>query len=373
MQASKKTATRSPQRSLSLGPSGGPGADRILHGLTTAVVVTDARLVVTCFNSAAEHLLGVSRRLAVGRQLERLFVPSRDVVALCQRAVKTGITCGTRELAVRIGGRETRMNCRAAPLEGPGGSLILELFDTDRDRQVRREAELTAQRRASRRIIQQLAHEVKNPLGGLRGAAQLLARQLPDARLNAYTDVIIEEADRLAALVDTILKPGGPRKTTVFSLHEVTEHVAKLIVAEKPPGVRLSRDYDPSLPPTTADRDQLIQAYLNLAKNALQAVGQEGRLVFRTRALSNFSIGGKRYRLVLSAEVEDSGPGIPEELRGTIFFPLITGRTTGSGLGLPIAQDLVSRNGGLVEFESAPGATVFQMRLPAVTDVARTG
>ena len=333
----------------------------------------DAALVVTGMNSAAEHLLGVSRRLAVGRSLERFFVPPKEVLALCRRAVETGITCGTRELAVIMGDRKTRMNCRAATLEGAGGSLILELFDTDRDRQVRREAELTAQRRASRRIVQQLAHEVKNPLGGLRGAAQLLARQLPDARLNVYTDVIIQEADRLAALVDTILRPGGQPQTSVFSLHEVTEHVAKLIDAEKPPGVKLRRDYDPSLPPTRADRDQLIQAYLNLAKNALQAVGKEGRLVFRTRALSNFSIGGKRYRLVLSAEVEDTGPGIPEELRGTIFFPLITGRTTGSGLGLTIAQDLVSRNGGLVEFDSAPGATVFQMRLPVVAEAGGPG
>ena len=370
---SENTAARSPQLAQSLGASGGPDAARILHGLTTAVVVMDAGLVVTGFNSAAENLLGVSRRLAVGRSLDKFFVPANDVVALCARAVKTGITCGTRDLAVRVGGRKTRMNCRAAPLEGLGGRLILELFDTDRDRQVRREAELAAQRRASRRIVQQLAHEVKNPLGGLRGAAQLLARQLPDPRLNVYTDVIIEEADRLAALVDTILRAGGPPKTSVFSLHEVTEHVAKLIDAEKPPGVKLRRDYDPSLPPTRADRDQLIQAYLNLAKNALQAVGKEGRLVFRTRALSNFSIGGKRYRLVLSAEVEDSGPGIPDEMGGAIFFPLITGRSTGSGLGLTIAQDLVNRNGGLVEFESVPGATVFQMRLPVAGDAARAG
>ena len=259
-----------------------------------------------------------------------------------------------------------RLDSRAAPMDGQAGGLVLELVDTALERQVRRDAELIAQRNASRRIIQQLAHEVRNPLGGLRGAAQLLARQLPDTRLRVYTDVIIDEADRLASLVDTILKSGRRPEPSSISLHEVTEHVARLIEAEKPSGVILRRDYDPSLPPTVADRDQLIQAFLNLARNALQAVGEEGRLIFRTRALSNFSLGGKRYRTVLSAEVEDSGPGIPEELRGTIFFPLITGRTSGSGLGLTIAQDLVSRNGGLVEFESVPGATVFQMRLPLV-------
>ena len=343
-----------------------PDADRVLQGLTTAVVVVDADLIVTRLNSAAEHLLGVSRRLAAGRRLETLFAPPEDLVGLCRRAMATGATCGARELAVRTGGRQVRMDSRAAPLHGSGSGLVLELVDAGRDRQVRRDAELIAQRNASRRIIQQLAHEVRNPLGGLRGAAQLLARQLPDARLQVYTDVIIDEADRLASLVDTILKAGRRPEPSLLSLHEVTEHVARLIEAEKPSGVELRRDYDPSLPPTAADRDQLIQAFLNLAKNGLQAVGEEGRLIFRTRALSNFSLGGKRHRTVLSAEVEDSGPGIPEELRGTIFFPLVTGRTSGSGLGLTIAQDLVSRNGGLVEFESVPGSTVFQMRLPVV-------
>ena len=350
-----------------------PDADRVLQGLTTAVVVLDEGLFVTGLNSAAEHLLGVSRRLAAGRPLESFFYPPDDLVGLCRRAVVTGATCVARELRVRAGQRSMRMDSRVAPLDGRGGNLVLELVDTERDRQVRRDAELIAQRNASRRIIQQLAHEVRNPLGGLRGAAQLLARQLPDARLQVYTDVIIDEADRLASLVDTILKAGRRPKPTVFSLHEVTEHVATLIEAEKPPGVELRRDYDPGLPPMTADRDQLIQAFLNLARNALQAVGEKGRIIFRTRALSNFPLGSKRYRSVLSAEVEDSGPGIPEELRGTIFFPLVTGRTIGSGLGLTIAQDLASRNGGLVEFESVPGATIFQMRLPVMADSRRSG
>jgi two-component system nitrogen regulation sensor histidine kinase GlnL len=142
--------------------------------------------------------------------------------------------------------------------------------------------------------------------------------------------------------------------------------VAQLIEAEKPEGVQIIRDYDPSLPPVTVDRNQMIQAFLNIARNAMQAVGSEGRLIFRTRALTNSTLGGERHRLVLSAEVEDNGPGIPDELKETIFYPLVTGRATGTGLGLTIAQDLVSRNGGLIEFESQPGATVFQLRLPVV-------
>ncbi len=315
-------------------------------------------------NAAAESFLGVSLRQSVGRSIGELVLPPEELAALCRRALEDGLTYGSRELEVRVGDREVVMDCRVSPLDGPDRRLLLELFDTLRDRQVRREAELLAQQRVSRRIIRQLAHEVKNPLGGLRGAAQLLERQLPAAELKAYTSVIIEEADRLAALVDGILEAGGEPKRKTFNLHEITEHVGRLIETEKPEGVVLVRDYDPSLPPTIADRDQLIQAFLNLVKNAMQALGEEGQLVFRTRALNNYALGGLKHRIVLSLEVEDNGPGVPEELKETIFYPLVTGRDTGTGLGLTIAQDLVSRNGGLIEFSSRPGATIFQVRLP---------
>ncbi len=315
-------------------------------------------------NAAAESFLGVSLRQSVGRSIGELVLPPEELAALCRRALEDGLTYGSRELEVRVGDREVVMDCRVSPLDGPDRRLLLELFDTLRDRQVRREAELLAQQRVSRRIIRQLAHEVKNPLGGLRGAAQLLERQLPAAELKAYTSVIIEEADRLAALVDGILEAGGEPKRKTFNLHEITEHVGRLIETEKPEGVVLVRDYDPSLPPTIADRDQLIQAFLNLVKNAMQALGEEGQLVFRTRALNNYALGGQKHRIVLSLEVEDNGPGVPEELKETIFYPLVTGRDTGTGLGLTIAQDLVSRNGGLIEFSSRPGATIFQVRLP---------
>jgi two-component system nitrogen regulation sensor histidine kinase GlnL len=325
--------------------------------------VLDEDLAVAYLNSAAESLLGVSSRRIAGRPIGELLHPSNELVALCRRALDTGLTFGLRELTARAGDRELVLDCRAAPLEQER-SLLLELLDTERDRKVRREAALVAQQQLSRRIIRQLAHEVKNPLGGLRGAAQLLERQLPQPELKAYTRVIIEEADRLAALVDGILRAGGAPRTEEVNLHRITEHVAQLIEAEKPTRVEIVRDYDPSLPPVHVDRNQMIQAFLNLARNALQAVGDSGRITFRTRALSNLTLGGEQHRLVLSAEVEDNGPGIPDELKETIFYPLVTGRPTGTGLGLTIAQDLVSRNGGLIEFSSQPGRTVFNMRLP---------
>jgi two-component system nitrogen regulation sensor histidine kinase GlnL len=334
--------------------------------------VLDEALAITYLNTAAESLLGVSERRVVGRSINELVHPSHELSALCRRALDTGLTFGLRELAARVGDREVVLDCRAAPLQNER-FLLLELFDTERDRKVRREAALVAQQQLSRRIIRQLAHEVKNPLGGLRGAAQLLERQLPDPELKAYTRVIIEEADRLASLVDGILRAGGAPRPEEVNLHRITEHVAQLIEAEKPGRVELIRDYDPSLPPLNVDRNQMIQAFLNLARNAMQAVGDQGRLVFRTRALSNFTLNGEQHRLVLSAEIEDNGPGIPEELKETIFYPLVTGKTTGTGLGLTIAQDLVGRNGGLIEFVSQPGRTIFQLRLPVPNGIGNHG
>ncbi len=322
-------------------------------------------LRVVYLNQAAENLLGTSQRQALGKPLAEFVLPPDELVGLCKKAFDSGLTYGCRELTARVGDREIMLDCRVGLLDAQPDHLLLELFDTLVDRQLRREEDLLAQQRLSRRIIRQLAHEVKNPLGGLRGAAQLLERQLPSTDLKAYTKVIIEEADRLAALVDGILRAGGKSRPQRLNLHEITEHVSRLIEAEKPPGVKLVRDYDPSLPPTLADRDQLIQALLNVAGNALQAVdAADGRLVFRTRALPNYTLAGKRHRLILSIEIEDNGPGIPEDLKETVFYPLVTGKDTGTGLGLTIAQDLVSQNGGLIEFTSRPGTTTFYLRLP---------
>jgi two-component system, NtrC family, nitrogen regulation sensor histidine kinase GlnL len=326
--------------------------------------VLDEDLTVLFLNLAAQSLLGLSERQAVGQSLTGLIRPADELIALCRRALETRLTFGLRELTTSVAGRELSLDCRAAPLDREE-SLLLELNDTERDRTIRREAELLAQQRVSRRIIRQLAHEVKNPLGGLRGAAQLLERQLSNAELSKYTRVIIDEADRLAALVDSVLSAGGKRNAERLNFHRITEHVAGLIEAEKPPAVDILRDYDPSLPPVVVDRNQLVQALLNLARNALQALEGEGRITFRTRVLPNFTIGGVPHRLVVSAEIEDNGPGIADDLKETVFYPLVTGKTTGTGIGLTIAQDLVSGNGGLIEFTSRPGATIFRIRLPA--------
>jgi len=340
--------------------------------MTIALVALDERLVVTFLNLSAQNLLGVSERQAVGRGLGEILHSADELVELCERVIRSGITIGLRDLSARVSGRDLSLDCRASPLDN-GSGLLLEISDRSRDRSIRREAELASQQKVSRRIVRQLAHEVKNPLGGMRGAAQLLERRLPTKELRRYTSIIIEEADRLAGLVDRALRAAGQRHVEEVSLHRITEHVAELIEAEAPPGVELVRDYDPSLPPLMVDRNQIIQALLNVARNALQAVPERGRIIIRTRALSNFTIGGHPHRLVLSAEIEDNGPGIPEDLQEKVFYPLVTSKNSGSGIGLTIAQELVSANGGAIEFESRPGKTVFRVRLPVPAADAPSG
>jgi two-component system nitrogen regulation sensor histidine kinase GlnL len=245
---------------------------------------------------------------------------------------------------------------------------MIEISDTTQHQRISRETALLSQIDGRRLMIRQLAHEIKNPLGGLRGAAQLLARELPDDRMREYTSVIISEADRLAGLVDAMLGPGRAPRRESTNIHELTQHVRHLLAADAPPGVTVERDYDPSLPPLALDRNLMIQAMLNLGRNALQAIAQnasgKGRLVLRTRALTNVNIGARRYRLVASVQFEDNGPGVPDQLRETLFYPLVTGRADGTGLGLAVAQDLVSRHDGLIEFESRPGLTQFTILLP---------
>jgi len=325
---------------------------------------------VTYFNLAAQDLLGLSERQVLGHGLNEIIASSDELIDLCERALTDGATIGLRALKVRAQARELSLDCRASPLDA---GVLLELNDQARERKIMRESQLVAGQRVSKQIVRQLAHEVKNPLGGMRGAAQLLERKLSSGELKRYTEIIIAEADRLAALVDRVLVAGGARREQKLNPHELTEHVAGLIEAEAPEGVTLIRDYDPSLPPVRVDRDQLVQALLNVARNALQAVGESGRIILRTRAASNFVIGGRQHRLVDSIEIEDNGPGIAEDQQENVFLPLVTSKPDGSGIGLTIAQELVSGNHGLIEFDSAPGTTVFRIHLPADLPGRSTG
>jgi two-component system nitrogen regulation sensor histidine kinase GlnL len=240
----------------------------------------------------------------------------------------------------------------------------LELVQLDRHLRISQDEQWLSQHSAARKMIRGLAHEIKNPLGGLRGAAQLLDGELREEGLKEYTRIIIAEADRLHKLVDRMLGPNNRLHKQEINIHEILEHVRNLVLAEAPGGIELIRDYDPSLPWLWGDRDLLIQAVLNIVRNALQSLGDSGRITLRTRILHKFTIDHTRHRLVIRADIMDNGPGIPEPLQDTLFYPMVTGRDEGTGLGLTIAQTLINQHRGLIECQSRPGHTVFTVLLP---------
>ena len=340
----------------------------LLDGIATSVVWLDANGAVLHLNEPAEDLFGISRNQAAGRAIRDLLKANAELEGVISRARGAGAQYSRRELTFEAGaGAAPRfVDVTVSPYDAPGhpGGSLVEIADVTQHQRILRENALLTQLGGSRAMVRQLAHEIKNPLGGLRGAAQLLERQLKDPTLHEYTAVIIAEADRLAALVDALLGPGQPPHKEAVNIHELVQHVGHLLAAEAPTGVGIERDYDPSLPRLRLDRNQIIQALLNLGRNAIQAVGGHGRIVLRTRALTNASIGSRRYRVVASIQVEDDGPGVPVELKDTVFYPLITGRQGGTGLGLAVAQDLIGRHDGLIEFDSRPGRTVFTILLP---------
>ena len=340
--------------------------EALLEGLTTAVISLDPDLRVSALNAACETLFGVSRRIAQSQPLALALPHFAPHEKRLREALEAGTGFIERELVLgRVGEQPVTVDCTVTPLLlGRKPGLLVELAPLDRHLRISRDEQLSAQFDASRELIRGLAHEIKNPLGGIRGAAQLLEREFPDPQHGEYTRVIIREADRLQNLVDRLLGPSRPPRRERLNVHEVIEHVRKLLEAEAPKGITVTRDYDPSLPDLTGDREQLVQAVLNVTKNAMQALDGAGRITLRSRARRQLTIAGAVHRLVAVVEIEDDGPGVPAELQEKIFYPMVTTRPGGTGLGLPIAQHLVHSHGGLIECRSRPGCTVFSMYLP---------
>jgi two-component system, NtrC family, nitrogen regulation sensor histidine kinase GlnL len=344
----------------------------ILDQLITAILVVDARNCVSFLNAAAADLLAVGPAAARGRRFASLLADGGQIETLIVRSRQSGEPLAARGLGLSPAARDDarhQVDLSITPLPGVGaaacaGSVLLEIADTTQPSRITRDAALLAQQGGSRVMARQLAHEIKNPLGGLRGDPQALERGLPNEGLKEYTRVIIGEADRLRALVDSLLGPARPIRREPVNVHELIDHVYRLARAEAPGGVVIERDYDPSLPPLALDRDLMVQAMLNLARNAVQALGEQGALTLRSRALTHATIGAERHRIVASLQFEDNGPGVPAELGETIFYPLVTARAGGTGLGLAVAQDIATRHGGIIEFDSRPGRTVFSLLLP---------
>ncbi len=341
--------------------------------LGTAVVVLDTDLRVVHANPAAEHLLELAAKQLCGERLPELFTDAGAFEGKLRQAIERN--WGFWDRSLELGRRSSpplHFSCLATPAEGERGRLVLELRSTDQHLRIEREERELTQAVANRELIRSLAHEIKNPLGGLRGSAQLLERELDRADLREYTQVIIKEADRLQLLMDRLLTPHRPPHLGPVNTHEVCERVRSLILAEFPEGVRIVRDYDTSLPEIEGDREQLIQALLNVVRNAAQAVlgarrsaaDPPGEITLRTRAARSTTIARRRHRLALELQVIDNGPGIPSGLRERMFHPLVSGRDGGTGLGLTLAQTYVQHHDGSIECDSRPGRTTFTILLP---------
>ncbi|MBC7379092.1 MAG: PAS domain-containing sensor histidine kinase [Burkholderiaceae bacterium] len=338
--------------------------------LATLVAVVRSDGAVLFANSALEDALGTSRRTIEGSFLAECFTEPH----ILQNALEGA---GSNEFAaLRYDAWLKRLNHEPLPVHvivaqtEKQDEVIVELLPLEAQAKQDREERLIDQAQANKELIRNLAHEIKNPLGGIRGAAQLLEMEIDSRDLKEYTQVIIHEADRLQTLVDRLLAPHRrPHVVGDVNIHEVCERVRSLILAEFPRGLRVQREYDTSIPEFRGDREQLIQAVLNIAHNACQALAEriaagDACLSFRTRIARQITFGKQRYRLALELHVIDNGPGVPDSIKDRIFYPLVSGREGGSGLGLTLAQTFVQQHHGLIECDSVPGHTDFKLLIP---------
>ena len=342
--------------------------------LSCAVVLVDADLHIRHVNPAAENLFSISLRRVIGRPLASLVGHPLELTPALDNALKNNWSYTGHNLQLALKGAEANApfhaDCTVTPIEAGAARLLLEFRAIDQQLKAAREEQLAQQQQVSRELVRNLAHEIKNPLGGIRGSAQLLERELSSAPLREYTQVIIKEVDRLQDLMQRLLSSHRAMQAAQVNTHEILERVRRLIHAEFH-GVHVQRDYDTSLPDITGDREQLIQAILNIARNAAQAISGNGvsaasvgEITFRTRAVRQVTLVKRHYRLALELQVIDNGPGIPDTIRDRIFYPLVSGRENGSGLGLTLAQSFVQQHGGTLEVSSRPGYTCFSICLP---------
>lgn len=341
-----------------------------LELLASAVLLLDANLKVCYANPAAENLLAAANRTMVGYPVETVFEYSRTLRAAFDNAISNNWSYTGQNIQLRRrNGEVLNVNCTVTPIQSEdeqASSLLIELQPIDQQLKASREERLIEQQQANRELIRNLAHEIKNPLGGLRGAAQLLERELNNPALCEYTQVIIKEADRLQDLMQRLLTPHRPMQPSNVNIHEILEHVRSLLMAEYPDTLWIERDYDTSLPELMADREQLIQAILNIARNAAQAMLGRGSITLKTRAIRQATLVKRRYKLALELQIIDNGPGIPEHIYERMFYPLVSGRDGGFGLGLTLAQSFVQHHMGTIECTSKPGQTIFILRFPFI-------
>ncbi|MEK7811765.1 MAG: nitrogen regulation protein NR(II) [Pseudomonadota bacterium] len=337
-----------------------------LEHITTAIILLDGESRIAYLNPAAEHLFAVSNSNLLGHALLHAFSNTEQLWSAIQSAlvnhgshIEHDMMLGTHTLPGKL-----HLSCTVTPINLDQFALLLEFHTIDRPLKMAREEQMLDQTQANRMLLRNLAHEIKNPLGGIRGAAQLLEQELEKPALREYTQVVIQEADRLRSLMEKLLTPQVAPHFSALNIHEVLERVRSVVLAELPEGLLIQRDYDLSLPELHGDKEQLIQVVLNIVRNAAQAMKGYGTITFRTRIARQITLMKKLHRLAVAVQITDNGPGIPGHLRDKIFYPLVSGRADGHGLGLTLAQDFVSQHQGSIEFESEPGRTCFTVMLP---------
>jgi two-component system nitrogen regulation sensor histidine kinase GlnL len=337
-----------------------------LEHLATAVILLDNQLRVVFLNPAAEDLFGLSRTNLVGHSLKNAFPQANQLLEIIHSALVNRARHIEHLLIIDTpaSAQKHHLHCTATPINLDNEALLLEFHTIDRPLKLAREEQMLDQTQANRLLLRNLAHEIKNPLGGIRGAAQLLEQELDNPNLREYTQVVIQEADRLRSLMEKLLSPQLAPHFSALNIHEVLERVRSVVLAEIPEGLRIQRDYDLSLPDIIGDKEQLIQVVLNIVRNAAQAMNGRGQIILNTRITRQVTLMKKRHRLAVMLKIIDNGPGIPVHLRDKIFYPLVSGRADGHGLGLTLAQDFVSQHHGSIEFESEPGHTCFTVIFP---------
>lgn len=339
-----------------------------LELLATAVLLLSDELTVCYANPAAENLFELSKKQLISHPMREIFGDAAALSQAIDKARPDGASYTEQELELSVIGKQPRLHlaCTVSVIDTLDASILLEFRHIDQQLKIAREERLLEQQQANRELIRSLAHEIKNPLGGIRGAAQLLERELDRPPLTEYTQVIIGEADRLQRLVNRLLTPHRMPSYRRTNIHEVLVRVGNVVQAEFP-DVAIYSDFDISLPEFDADPEQLTQAVLNVVRNAaqaLQSISGPRELRITTRVARGVTLAKRRFRLALALAVEDNGPGIPESIRDRIFYPLVSGREGGSGLGLTIAQTFVAQHNGTIECDSEPGRTVFTILLP---------
>ena len=349
--------------------------------LATLVALARPDGTLVFVNSGFEAVVGQSRRSLVRTSLFDRFTDAAALRETLLAVAHNEIATGRLQASVRRGGAATTLedlpvHVIVTQVDEQGARsnnaelVLVEMLEIEQQTRQDREERALDQIQANKELIRNLAHEIKNPLGGIRGAAQLLAMEMGSPELAEYTEVIVHEADRLQALVDRLLAPHRkPHVVGDVNIHEVCERVRSVVLVEHPRGLTIERDYDVSLPEFRGDREQLIQALMNVVQNAAHALvdriaAGDARIVLRTRVARQVTVGKMRSRLALELHIEDNGPGVPEELRERIFFPLVSGREGGSGLGLTLAQMFVQQHHGSIDFDSVPGRTVFRIMIP---------